>query len=112
MLSAGISTMLPRLSLRVRMPLLSRASARSCWTCVTEALVSTTSSRGAIRMPILTSMWVAFSLIGVMGFGGERPVADSPPGESGQHVLGGALVDRAVGAQPVPGADLGHSDQR
>src|SRR5260221_1012689 len=40
------------------------------------------------------------------------PAADSSPGKPGEELLGGLLGYGAVGAEPVPGADLSHADQR
>src|SRR5215470_7182898 len=42
---------------------------------------------------------------------GERPAADAAPGKPREQVLSEALIDSAIGAQPVPGADLSHPDQ-
>src|SRR4030088_878096 len=51
-------------------------------------------------------------VLGRVSSAGARPAADASPGEPGEKLLGGLLGYRAIGAEPVPGADLSHADQR
>src|SRR5215469_7695913 len=59
-------------------------------------------------MPILTSTDL---LSGTRVIDRQRPATDASPGQPGDELLGGILRDLLVRAQPVPGADLGHSDK-
>src|SRR5689334_21486317 len=92
------------------MPPLLSAVARERSTSSGEDGVSSTSSLWMDWIPILTSTLIPSPLVRG-SLAGPRPAADPAPGQPGHELLRGVLGNRAVGAQPVRGADLGHSDQ-
>src|SRR5215469_3469468 len=114
------------------------AAVRARSTSSAVVSVSTMSSRGADWIPILTSTTILSAAIPSRdacdsparnyfmnrcarstrrhpdyrtGSPGERPAADAAPGQPAQQLLRGILGDIPAGAHPVPGADVGHSDE-
>src|SRR5687768_9036968 len=101
----------PLVSVSARTPSPPTASVICFSTDAASASVSTTSSREACWMPILTSMEVPSVLLWEWSVV-PRVAADAPPGEPGDQGGGVLAAHLVVLGEPVPGADLGHADQR